>query len=172
MTWDKNVDYDIARESLLKLLKEARIKVRAGNKKARARLTIILILLTQLRNGARLGESYEAVYKFAETKAREVYVRLEKQKRYEERLMVLPEDVTPEDLSYVVRVNRDSVYTFARRILGINTHSLRYAFVTRLSKMGYPPNIIAKITGHKNLNHLITYTQAKKGEEILRALSL
>jgi integrase len=175
-TWDRNLDYEKAKTVLINHLKIARSQLRTtkgGNGKRnlkKARLTIILILLIQLRNGARLSEAYDALYEFARTKAREVYVRLRKQKKEKMRLMIRPEVITDEDLDNVVKIHINSVYRFAVRVLGTNTHSFRYAAVTYWSRRGLPANVIARITGHSNLNHLITYTQIRTGEETLRNL--
>ncbi len=62
----------------------------------------------------------------------------------------------------------NAVKSYAHRH-GLNTHSLRYAFITYLAKKGYDALTISKITGHKQLNHLITYLQSKRAEEVLRA---
>jgi len=55
--------------------------------------------------------------------------------------------------------------------LGINRHSLRYAFITYLLRKGISPSLIAKITRHKNLNYILTYTQQKTADKILEKLS-
>lgn len=108
-TWDRNLDYEKAKTVLINHLKIARSQLRTtkgGNGKRnlkKARLTIILILLIQLRNGARLSEAYDALYEFARTKAREVYVRLRKQKKEKMRLMIRPEVITFNSLSGILR---------------------------------------------------------------------
>ena len=55
----------------------------------------------------------------------------------------------------------------ALRLLGVNTHTLRYAYITYLLRKGYNPSLIAKITHHSNLNYILTYTQRKQAEMIL-----
>jgi site-specific recombinase XerD len=65
-------------------------------------------------------------------------------------------------------VNR--VKTYAKESYGFNTHSLRYAFITHLLKQGINPAVVSKITGHKNLGYILTYTQEKAGVEVLRNL--
>jgi len=45
--------------------------------------------------------------------------------------------------------------------------SLRYAFVTYLLSKGVSPSFIARITGHRNLSHILTYTEMKTAEDIL-----
>jgi len=147
-------------------------------RKAFKHYTYAVILLIQLRNGARVSEAIEALRKFIETGTRKVEVRVRKHKRPEFRLMVLPKELSPRDLlpcSPVLEEADDKklkkrVQLYARKELGINTHSLRYAFITYLLKKGVSPSIIAKITHHKNLNYILTYTQQKTADKILEDL--
>jgi len=53
------------------------------------------------------------------------------------------------------------------RLVGVNTHTLRYAYITYLIRKGYNPSLIAKITHHSNLNYILTYTQRRQAELIL-----
>ncbi|RLF23437.1 MAG: hypothetical protein DRN15_06345 [Thermoprotei archaeon] len=66
---------------------------------------------------------------------------------------------------------KKKVQLYARKELGINRHSLRYAFITYLLRKGISPSLIAKITRHKNLNYILTYTQQKTADKILEKLS-
>ena len=59
------------------------------------------------------------------------------------------------------------VKVYAKKVLGINTHSLRYARITHMLR-NISPSIVAKITGHKKLDYILTYTQIKTAEEALR----
>ncbi|MEM3740630.1 MAG: integrase [Candidatus Korarchaeum sp.] len=167
--WDREVDF----ESIKKTLTDAYAAEKASSdRRARRRLAYIAILLIQLRNGSRIGEAIEAARKFKVERVREVRVRLEKQRRYEERLMILPETIAVEDLDLIDfdGITKYAVNNFSVRRFGVNTHSLRYAFVTYYGKK-YSPQVIAKFTGHKNLNHLLTYTQRKQVEDVLRGLN-
>ncbi len=65
-------------------------------------------------------------------------------------------------LDYVKRLKMECL-----RLLGINTHTLRYSYITYLIRKGYNPSLIAKITHHSNLNYILTYTQRKQAEFIL-----
>jgi len=51
-----------------------------------------------------------------------------------------------------------------------STHSLRYAFVSYLLKKGVSPSIVAKITGHRSLDHILHYTEVRLAEEVLAGL--
>lgn len=60
--------------------------------------------------------------------------------------------------------------TYSSRSLGINTHSLRYSFITYLLRKGVNPAVVSKIIKHSRLDQLLTYVQTKYGEELLRKL--
>ncbi len=65
---------------------------------------------------------------------------------------------------------KEAIKSYCRRTYGFNTHSLRYAFITYLARKGVAPQIIAKITGHRDLSHILTYTERKTAEDLLRDL--
>jgi len=135
------------------------------------------VLLIQLRNGARVGEAIEATKAFCESKATTVRVRIEKHQGNDTRLMVLPEELRgKEGRDYLakacirltkVRNPKSAVKEYCRATYGFNSHSLRYAFITYMLSKGISPSFIAKITGHKNLSHILHYTELKTAEDIL-----
>jgi len=139
-----------------------------------------VILLIQLRNGSRIGEAIEAVRQFCETKATAVRVRIEKHKEGDTRLMVLPEELRNKEGRELlakaclrlekVKAPRVDIADYAKKTFGFNTHALRYAFITYLLKRGVSPSIIAKITGHRSLDHILHYTEMKTAEDILSSL--
>ena len=139
-----------------------------------------VILLIQLRNGARIGEAIEAAKAFCETKAAAVRVRIEKHKEGDTRLMVLPEELRgKEGREYLaqaclrlakVKNPKSAVKVYCKATYGFNTHSLRYAYVTYLLSKGVNPSLVAKITGHKNLSYILHYTQLKTAEDILSSV--
>jgi len=165
VTWDRGIPFHTCERRILRLLKT---EDRPTNRAYAA------ILLIQLRNGSRVSEAVRAAKKFLETGKRELKVRLSKKKRREERLMVIPERIERSHLCAIEKVPEDKlvkrVKVYAVRRLGINTHSLRYAFVTHLLEQGISPAIIAKITGHSKLDFILTYTQKKAAEDLLRTL--
>jgi integrase len=136
------------------------------------------ILLTQLRNGSRVSEAVRSFREFLTTKAIEVSVRVSKRKDNALRLMIIPRelintnniDICKELLIFNDKRLIDRVKHYAKRVYDFNTHSLRYAFVTYLLKQGISPVVVSKITGHKNINYVLTYTQEKAGVEVLRSL--
>ena len=168
-TWDLGLDYRKTYHMLRRRI-EAHRRRRAWRSYCYAS-----VLLIQLRNGARVSEAVDAALEFARSGSRKARVRVRKKRREEYRDVVLPEELKPKDLEICVAILEDPkavqrVKSYAKSKLGINTHSLRYAFVTKLSREGHPPHVIAKLTGHTNLKYLITYTQRKAAEEVLESL--
>ncbi|MEM4847239.1 MAG: tyrosine-type recombinase/integrase [Thermosphaera sp.] len=164
--WDKGVDYVVMFERLLRLVKRER---RARNR------AYAFILLIQLRNGSRVSEAVRAFREYLASGRREVYVPLSKKKKPEVRLMVIPEvDFDRTAAVELLEVGEEAltkrVKMYAKNRLGVNTHSLRYAFITYLLKEGVNPSIIAKITGHTKLDFILHYTQQRVAEEVLRGL--
>lgn len=163
MPWDKNIDYEYIYHKLERDI--------ARNKK-RLEACYASILLIQLRNGARISEAVRAYQKYIITKQKEIMIKVSKKKHYEERLMIIPEVKICTELSAIREdklINR--LKMFAKRKYNINTHSLRYAFITYLLRNAISPALIAKITKHKSLEHILTYTQQKAAEEILRNMT-
>lgn len=155
-TWDKGLDLGST---------VARLKERL-NKAEGSEYTYLAVLLTQACNGCRVGEALASIKDFAKTGQRELRVRIEKRKDGAERLIIIPVVVEREKVDPGVKLAAVKMYAIRR--LKINTHSLRYAWITSQAKENVNPAIIASITGHKNLNMLMHYIQKKQGEEYLR----
>jgi len=180
-TWDRNVKWEEMKRRLAAYLREAREKARTAKQKGnernyitwRRRFTYTAILLTQLKNGCRIREAIEAARKFAETGEKIVAVRLEKQKREDYIEIVRPKEIFDSDLELfdLEKASRQVLYKFAREHFGINTHSLRYSFVTRVGERGLSLSVIAKMTGHKNPRYLETYTQRAEALRIKEELA-
>jgi integrase len=167
-SWDYGVDYEKAYREFVKLVQTEK----DGYTKC-----YVAIALTALRNGSRIGEAIETFKEFLNTSKTKIYVRVEKHKKEDYRLMAIPKELVEEDLTICrdllskkkdhIRANIDK---YLRRRLGINCHSLRYAFITYMLRRGVSPSIIAAITGHKNLNMILKYTEKKAAENILEDL--
>jgi integrase len=164
--WDMGLDYELAYRKLLRLLR------RNGKERCYA-----AIGLTQLRNGLRAVEAVWAFKHFLKTKQLEFTIAVAKKKKPEERLVVMPKELALADLASCIdllevedRKLRDRYRWWLRNKLGWNTHSLRYAFITHLLRNGVNPSIVAKITKHSRLDYILTYTQEKAAEQILRNL--
>jgi len=175
MNWDKGLEYSQVYNKLKNELENLRERLR---KEIRPRFLryfyMTATLLIQLRNGSRVSEALEALEKFLKSRKREVQVRVRKHKKEDYRLMIVPKEIYNKDIIYLKMVSGqitvNAVKIFALRRYGFNTHSLRYAFITYLAKKGVSAQLIAKITRHKNLNYILTYTQTTVAEDLLRTL--
>ncbi|AEH06276.1 integrase [Methanothermococcus okinawensis] len=184
-SWDKGLDFD----SMYRLFERdiAKIRENINNglayKKDIKSLAYLTIALLQLRNGCRIGEAIEGMILICKNnnlnwdKPIEVRIKVEKTKKtVSYRDIVLPSTIKKEDIELIrdvvlnlekAKKPRMRVYTWLKNHYGINTHSLRYAFITKYAVMNTSPQLIAKITGHVNLNHIITYTQEKVAKQML-----
>jgi len=169
--WDRGLDYRRVYRELLRRLREHL------SRRAYTSFCYATILLIQLRNGSRISEALEATKKFVEKGTRKVRVRVRKRSDGYERLMVMPEELKPQDLRMCLDILKENeakvlnrVKVYAEKVLNINTHSLRYAYITYLLKQGVSPAIVAKITGHKKLDYILTYTQVRTAEEALEKI--
>ncbi|WP_148883380.1 site-specific integrase [Thermococcus aciditolerans] len=181
MGWDMGLDYEETYKLLLRDLNDAK---RKDGIKALKRRLYLIILLTQLRNGSRIGEAIEFISKVSREYSREALVTVEKRTDEYQRLMVLPKEIKKADLLTVKGILEEElqrhgrkgmvakISTWVKKTYGFNTHSLRYAFVSYLAQKKYPPQIIAKITGHKRLDYILHYTQEKAAQELLVKLDL
>jgi integrase len=167
-SWDYGVDYEKAYRELARLVQSEK----DGYTKC-----YVAIALIALRNGSRIGEAIEAFKEFLKTSKVKIYVKVEKHKKEDYRLMVIPKEIVEEDFSMCreqLNKSRDHIQAninkYLHRRLGINAHSLRYAFITYMLRRGVSPSIIAAITGHKNLNMILKYTEKKAAESILEGL--
>jgi integrase len=190
-TWDKGLDFDNIYRLFERDIEKIREKLNNGiiYKKDIKSLAYLTIALFQLRNGCRIGEAIEGMILICKNnnnlnwnKPIEVRVKVEKTKKtVSYRDMVLPSIIKREDIELIRSVILDlenakkprmRIYTWLKNHYGINTHSLRYAFITKFAEMNTSPQLIAKMTGHVNLNHLITYTQEKTANRMLRDLEM
>ncbi|MEM0473033.1 MAG: hypothetical protein QXX84_09065 [Sulfolobales archaeon] len=165
--WDMGVDYKFMYRTIVRHLRSSKGKDKCYD----------AVLLIQLRNGSRISEAVRAFKKFVLTRKREVRVKVSKKRRYEERLMVIPNEITEEmadECSYLSLLDDgiliDRLRKHATNKFGVNTHSLRYAFITYLARQGVNPLIIAKTIHHARLDNLLNYIQVKESEDLLREL--
>ena len=153
------IDFVKARRKLEREIREARFtKKKVG----------LQILYIQLLNGCRISEAYDAYYEWVKDPSRrEVSVRTRKKKKVVYRLVVIPDGLEPINK----RVNIRSVIRLCRNVLGVTTHSLRYAYITYLStKMNVPFQVIAKITKHANPAMVEYYTHQIIATELQRRI--
>ncbi len=172
--WDKGEDFDKIRNILIERLKELKDKEGVMNAK---RLAKVVIYSIQLRNGSRISEALEAFYKFINGEFEEkdgkkvVKVRVRKKRDEDWRYITWPEwipwYITNKLRKYNIRISVQSLKSSCKRYTGVNTHTLRYAFITYLARKGVNPSIIAKMTHHSKLEYILRYTQQKIADELL-----
>jgi len=158
--WDRGLDYITVYNLILKHMRRSRGKRKCYDS----------ILLIQLRNGSRISEAVRAYIEYVKTRNSEVKVLVSKKRREVKRLMVIPSEVEICEELLLVDERRlvDRLKHYSLNTFNINTHSLRYAFITYLLKIGTNPAIISKITKHSRLDLILTYTQEKVAEDVLR----
>ena len=167
MGWDKGVDYESMYARLLRKISSVK------NDKTRCYLIIALI---QLRNGSRISEAIRAFKEWIKTNKTELYIKVSKKRREESRLMIIPSEVAHYRLLCVDlldvedRVLRERVRATLYYYFKINTHSLRYAFITHLLRLGVNPALVSKVIRHSRLDTLLSYVQVKEADRILRDL--
>jgi integrase len=177
--WDKASEKGLSYGDLLKLL-EDRLEAARSDKE----YAYHSVLYVQLRNGCRVSEAARALLLFAKSGSRKLRIPVAKRKDRVERLILIPpnveykrvawlaEEFKRKPLEKAARSLAGRVKVFSLSHLGLNTHSLRYAFITYLAEQGVSPQLIAKITGHKRLDYIVHYTQRLKAEELLEKLVL
>ena len=165
--WDKGLDYETTYTRLIRKINSV--------KRDTTRCYLIIALI-QLRNGARISEAIRAFKEWIKSNKTELYVRVSKKKRDELRLMVIPEEVLQYRLQCVDllslndKVLRERVRATLHYYFKINTHSLRYAFITYLLKSGVNPALVGKVIRHSRLDTLMHYVQVKEADSLLRKM--
>jgi hypothetical protein len=177
--WDHASERGLSYGDLLRLLEE-RLEAAKSDKE----YTYLAALYIQLRNGCRVSEAARALLLFAKTGSRKLRIPVSKRKDRLERLVLIPPVVEYRRVSWLAEEFRRKpldkaakqlalrLKVFSLRELGINTHSLRYAFITYLASQGVAPQLIAKITGHARLDYILHYTQRLAAEDLLEKLVL
>lgn len=167
MGWDKGISYQYAYSLLLRNLKSKRT----------IDLCYSAILLIQLRNGLRISESIESFKNYLRSRKNEIYVRVRKKKHDDYRLVVIPRELEHVNVDNCVelvsvddKVLRDRVRMWFYKKYKLNTHSLRYSFITYLLQNNVSESIISKITHHSNLNYVLRYTQQRIADDVLRSI--
>ncbi len=176
MGWDKGVDFDKIHKSLVsslnKFLREKRYR------SAAYAITSLIIL----RNGCRVSEAIDAIKNFYKGEYQEkegkiiTYVRVRKKKKKEERIIVLPEQVDIKTIQslpklIVQNINRHKITMFLKYHYQINSHTLRYAFITHFARL-IDSSLISKFIRHSNLSMLNTYVRKKLADEIFINLKI
>lgn len=147
------------------------------------------ILLTQLVNGARISEAVDGILRFKENSERIQQVPARKRKK---KVKVLDKDgketgeikVVGRDVDRAIKIQKDvkvkylkfldgktfeqirnGVCLFMFNHHGANTHSLRYAWVSKQSKDEVPANITSSYMRHTNVGMIARYTRNSDADE-------
>lgn len=164
MGWDKNVEYTYAYNLISRLIERKHGRVRC----------YFIIALIQLRNGSRISEAIRAFKRWVQSGVEELHVEVSKKKKPESRLMIIPHDLAEFRLECLDLANVDDfklkkrVQSVLYRYAKLNTHSLRYAYITYLLRQGVNPAIVSKLIHHSKLETLLHYVQSKASEDVLR----
>jgi integrase len=165
--WDKGLDYETTYTRLIRKINSV--------KRDTTRCYLIIALI-QLRNGSRISEAVRAFKEWIKTSKTELYIRVSKKKRAEDRLMIIPPEIIDHRLRCVDLVDTPDLYLRNRvrwtlyYYFKINTHSLRYSFITYLLKSGVNPAIVSKVIRHSRLDTLMSYVQVKESDRVLREI--
>jgi integrase len=167
MKWDKGIDYEFMYSRLLRKITSV---------KNNATKCYFVIALIQLRNGSRISEAIRAFKEWIVTNNTELYIRVSKKKKHEDRLMIIPSEVQQyrllcaDLLDVEDKALRERVRATLHYYLKLNTHSLRYAFITYLLKNNVNVAVVSKLIKHSKLDTLLHYVQVKEAEKVLREM--
>jgi len=168
--WDKGLDYD---EMLERIKENVNELTPPESELEEKKLSYWVILAIQLTNGLRISEAIEATRKWLKTGKSTIEVKVRKKRgKQEYRPVKIPKFVrkTREYLDYVLEIREDKI---ERRIVswaskhGINTHSVRYAWVTKKLKEGVNPAIVASALRHSKLDMLMKYVQKIEADKLI-----
>ena len=180
-SWDRNLKYEDWEKKLEDEIKALRIEKEyyelKGLKRSRTSLHLAYnaILLAQLVNGSRISEAVQAVMQFAADKKREQSVDARKRRAHKKaRIFIVPKTVKVGFFDVLEgRTEKqitNGVMQFALNHHHINTHSLRYAFVSYQNRKGTPATVTAGILRHSNVGMIEHYSRDQEADEIFRSM--
>lgn len=131
----------------------------------------LAVAIIQLTNGSRVSEALEAYEKWLRTGSVKLTVRVRKKRSPEEREIIIPSFLRPyrSRLKQKRVPSRWGVLDYLERNYGINTHTLRYTFITWHAKT-LSPAYISKMIRHSNLNMLMTYLSKREADRLLEEI--
>jgi hypothetical protein len=196
--WDYGLDYLKTYKMFVEDLQVLRETLASGQAK---RYTIpqfcyLIIMLVSIRNGTRCQEAAEATILFVSSPKPLKIVQVLVRKRQDsfDRKVVLPDEITQEDLNIirkdilsrkikVYRSNTDrkadmenmkvmhklicSIHKFVKKHYGFGSHATRYAFISHLSDKKENIAVISRISGHRNSNYIQYYLSERTATSIL-----
>ena len=169
--WDAGIPY-----------KELKRRIRTKldqNKKYPIKYVKLLVYAVQLRNGARISEALDGLRYFAKGQRPDVLVR--KKKKFTKkgnpikpdyRAFIWPEFIkkpifNTNTLPIIENMKVGNLKVSARGLIGVNTHSLRYARTTQLTKENKTdPIIVSKILHHSDPKFTMRYVQQSEADAL------
>ena len=175
--WYKDIDFnDIIRKIKLNLeIQYKKLESGTGSKLDIKRFLYYTIALLQITNGLRSSEAIKSLQIFLKKKEREISIIAGKSKL--ERWVIIP----PILLEYynelkkyseiLKNIRKQSYYNFIKNNLGINPHSLRYAFINYMISKGIEPEKLVVYMGYTSFKHMINYYRvAAAKDEIIKEI--
>lgn len=176
MSWDQKLDFGEYEKRFsenlkrLNMVKEYKELKGISTKSIEKQILYTSILYVQLLNGCRISEACEAVTQFTHDGNREQKTKARKRRANGAQvLIIIPKSVKRSlqiEGSHEQIIN--AVKCFAKRHYGINTHSLRYAWIAQMGREGIPSNLISKAIRHSSLQTIMNYTQEDQADDIKR----
>lgn len=180
-TWDRNLKYEDWEKKLedeiraLKIEKEFYALKGLERTRTSLHLAYNAILLAQLVNGSRISEAVQAIIQFAADKKREQRVDARKRRAHKKaRIFIVPKTVKAGFFDVLKgRTEKqitNGVMQFALNHHRINTHSLRYAFVSYQNRKGTPATVTAGIMRHSNVSMIEHNSRDQEADDLFREM--
>ncbi len=175
--WYKEIDFnDILRKIKINLeIQYKKLESGTGSKLDIKRFLYYSIALLQVTNGLRSSEAIKCLQIFLKKKEKEISIIAGKSKL--ERWVIIPPilfDYYNELKKYgeiLKNVRKQSYYNFIKNNLGVNPHSLRYAFINYMISKGIEPEKLVVYMGYSSFKHMINYYRvASAKDEIIREI--
>jgi site-specific recombinase XerD len=71
---------------------------------------------------------------------------------------------------FLDKATKHKLADYCKRNYGINTHSLRYAFIRYLVEKGTDPFVISLILGHKKIDQTLAYARKVNANQVFNIL--
>jgi len=173
--WDRGITFESLLAQLMNLYNQYTFAffTDRGVRIAR-KLCYSAIGLIQLRNGLRAQEAIDSFYYWLETKEKVFYIRAKK--HGEERPVKIPAMLKYPDLFEASRlagkITMRAYGKWVERKLGVNTHTLRYAFIRKLLDLEVPGDKISLVLGHRKPDTTYEYEKTYEKLRILEKIDL
>ena len=129
----------------------------------------LAVAIIQLTNGARVSEAIDGYAEWIRTGKVDVKVRVRKKRdNVEYRRIVIPSFLREfrQTLKEKGVPTRQAVYSYLKENYGVNTHTLRYTWVTWHAKT-LSPAYVSQIIRHSKLDMLLRYLSKYEADKLL-----